>query len=212
MSQIKILTNWFPINRWLGEWWVTNDGDLGNCLFCPTFLRRTGGSGRVAQISHLKIHKFDHQHFWMKSFKSKGKVLHTKGKFILAFAVAFRRKWQDFCFFFLTFKDIFSPDFWRKTWVKFRADFWATLCVVLASLAGVSASFPSDRLAMIFQGYQEHTPCCFSFDKRSVYSTAVDLWPRGEMDKDFLLAKWWISQYNLDISNFTPKTFKIHLH
>ena len=119
---------------------------------------------------------------------------------------------KTFSFFFFSFKDIFSPDFWRKTWVNFWADFWATLCVVLASLAGVSASFPSDRLAMIFQGYQKHTPCCFSFDKRSVYSTAVDLWPRGEMDKDFLLAKWWISQYNLDISNFTPKTFKIHLH
>ena len=90
---------------------------------------------------------------------------------------------------------IFVCNFWRIFWVKF----WATLFLVLATLAGVSASLLSDRLAMIFQGYHHHTQwgglfsssrsqccCCFSFDKRCVY-TGSRFMGGGEMDKDFLL-------------------------
>ena len=195
---MKVVTNQFP-SKHTADWWVISQQyaisdesplmAIRRCLFCPTFLSPTNGGRVPPKYNSIgKIGNFDPEDFLLKSIASLTEAIENlECQYLFAIFGGFSGS-------------NFGPPY-SLSWLLWQGSVPA--CCQIASQWFSKVTIITHSGGDFFL-LPEVSVVVFSFDKRCVY-TGSRFMGGGEMDKDFLLPQWWISQYNLDTSNFTPK-------
>ena len=196
---MKVVTNQFP-SKHTADWWVISQQyaisdesplmAIRRCLFCPTFLSPTNGGRVPPKYNSIgKIGNFDPEDFLLKSIASLTEAIENL-------------ECQYLCAIFGGFSGSnFGPPY-SLSWLLWQgsvpaccqiASQWFSKVTIITHSGGDFFLLPEVSVVAVFHLI------------KGVFTPAVDLWGAVRWTRIFFCLKWWISQYNLDTSNFTPK-------